>query len=349
MLSLPEMRKEIINLLPKDAFSPKFQYILIPIFLFIAILSFSYLTLKSHHGYLSLLYSIVLGLLYISYAFYTHHLLHGVVTRSKLLQKIVGQLGYLIILFPVDLWRMWHNVAHHLYANSDTNEDPDANLLLSDKDMASSTWINRIYLSFIPGSKKLVSYFYLFYSLSMGALFAKRLVIKSSKIRESYSKKYIYFQLQSLAMMCFWIILGYWMGIKNAFFVIIIPMLIANFGTMSHIATNHLLMPLTNTNHPLLNSMSVKVYKIFDIMHFNFSHHVEHHIFPTLHWKYYPLIRQYLKKNFSTYYICPNYLEALWHLYTTPRQYKDNNTLYNVVTSEAVTIESIHNKILKNS
>jgi fatty acid desaturase len=150
-------------------------------------------------------------------------------------------------------------------------------------------------------------------------------------------------------MIFFWILIGYSIGIYNTLFVILIPMALANFGILSYISTNHYLMPLTKINHPLLNSMSLKTLKIFDIIHFNFSHHVEHHIFPTLHWKYYPIVRQYLMKNVPKYYVCPSHFKALIYLYKTPREYKDNNTLFSSETGECFSIEKIHNEMQGNA
>jgi fatty acid desaturase len=41
---------------------------------------------------------------------------------------------------------------------------------------------------------------------------------------------------------------------------------------------------MTEVNDPLINSVSLRVPKILDVLHCNFSDHTEHHIFPLIDW-----------------------------------------------------------------
>jgi fatty acid desaturase len=104
---------------------------------------------------------------------------------------------------------------------------------------------------------------------------------------------------------------------------------VTNFIVMSYIATNHFMRPLTETNDPIENSMSVNSPAIVDRLHFNFSHHVEHHLFPTMSGADAPKVRDWLLAHEADRYVCPAHATALAYLYRTPRVYLDAHTLVN--------------------
>ena len=93
-----------------------------------------------------------------------------------------------------------------------------------------------------------------------------------------------------------WISLLFIMGPGKWLFAYVIPLLIANFIVMAYIATNHRLNPIVPVNDPLANCLSVTVPRWIDVLHFNFSYHTEHHLFPAMSSKYYPLVKRKLKK-----------------------------------------------------
>jgi fatty acid desaturase len=62
----------------------------------------------------------------------------------------------------------------------------------------------------------------------------------------------------------------------------VVPVLVANAIVMSYIATNHFLNPLTETNDPLANTLSVTAPRWLERLHLQFGYHVEHHLFPTV-------------------------------------------------------------------
>ena len=89
-----------------------------------------------------------------------------------------------------------------------------------------------------------------------------------------------------------WISLLFIMGPGKWLFAYVIPLLIANFIVMAYIATNHRLNPIVPVNDPLANCLSVTVPRWVDVLHFNFSYHTEHHLFPAMSSKYYPLVKK---------------------------------------------------------
>jgi fatty acid desaturase len=52
-----------------------------------------------------------------------------------------------------------------------------------------------------------------------------------------------------------------------------LPIWIGHGGAMFYIYTNNLLCRMTEVNDPLINSISLRVPKIFDLLHLNFSYH----------------------------------------------------------------------------
>lgn len=126
---------------------------------------------------------------------------------------------------------------------------------------------------------------------------------------------------QFLLPWSFWIGLGFVIGWNDWLFVFVIPLLIANVIVSSYIATNHNLNPMVPVNDPLANSLSVTVPKWIDVLHFQFSYHVEHHIFPGMNPKYYPLVKKQILRLWPERYHCMPFVKALVLLWKTPRVY----------------------------
>src|SRR4029453_150955 len=154
--------------------------------------------------------------------------------------------------------------------------------------------------------------------------------------------------VESLLIFSAWIALGWAFGWKVALFGIGIPMMIANTLLMSYIATNHFLRPLVDTYNPLVDSMSVTTLKVLDFFHLNFSHHVEHHFFPSMNWHFTPLVRRSLIAHFGGQYQSPYHWKALYWLFKTPRLYEDAQTLANPFTGERVKIRDVEEKLGPN-
>jgi fatty acid desaturase len=107
----------------------------------------------------------------------------------------------------------------------------------------------------------------------------------------------------------------------------LLPLAISNAGIMFYIYTNHLICRMTSVNDPLINSLSLRVPKIFDRLHLNFSYHTEHHIFPSLNSDYYPLVQELIQTHYPGRMNLVSAGEAWQLLMKTPRHYKDELTL----------------------
>jgi fatty acid desaturase len=77
---------------------------------------------------------------------------------------------------------------------------------------------------------------------------------------------------------------------------------------------------------------------LLDLLHLNFSHHVEHHIFPGMNTSYYPMLRRILLERYPEHYQLLDGREAWHRLLTTPRHYRDGETLVNWRGDRAVSL-----------
>jgi fatty acid desaturase len=104
--------------------------------------------------------------------------------------------------------------------------------------------------------------------------------------------------------------LGMWFGSSDWIWMGLTPSLLGAFLGMFYINTQHHTRPLLETNDPIGSSASVKLPRFFEILHMNFGHHVEHHIFPGMDNHYYPLMTPDLKRLLGPEYNEVSFVEA---------------------------------------
>jgi fatty acid desaturase len=83
----------------------------------------------------------------------------------------------------------------------------------------------------------------------------------------------------------------------------------------SYVLTNHGLRPVDDGHDVLAASTTVTVPKLVDVLHANFSYHAEHHLFPTMNSKYYPLVAELFQTRYPERYHRMPFLTAwsgLW-------------------------------------
>ena len=80
--------------------------------------------------------------------------------------------------------------------------------------------------------------------------------------------------------------------------------------------------------------MSVRAWRWIDPLHFHFSHHVEHHLFPKMGSDQAPKVRAWLQQEMPDRYVCPSHVKAGAMLYKPPRVYKDAKTLIDPLNPE---------------
>jgi fatty acid desaturase len=286
--------------------------------------------------YVALFGSLLIGNLYGSLMFLGHEIGHGATVRSRRLQDLFLYLAGAIFCLSPHLWRVWHHQTHHAHTNI-ARRDPDHFGTL--EEFYHLPRLGQFAFKLAPGSGHWLSALYLFCFFTVQS---QEVLWLSSRTMPGFErlqpKRAI---LDSACLATFWIVICLLAGARGAFFVVILPMLMANFVTLSYIVTNHMLRPLTETHDTLGTTMSVTTHKIFDVMHFQFSHHVEHHLFPAMSSVYYPLVRQSLRRHAGESYMSPPHLWALYVLFKTPRVYADAQTLIEPYSGRKVQVAEV--------
>jgi fatty acid desaturase len=343
-----EYAKTLRPLLPVEAFaSDPNKLVILLINLAILILGWGIASkLDSWSVYLIWLYlplSLIMGNSVVALLFSSHKLMHGGVIKNSQLTGLISLLGLSMLWMPPTLWKAVHNREHHKKTNS--LADPDRNYLQEQP----KTWGKWIQNLFVPSAE--VNPIWLavgmasawgvhtFRNLTSVLLFNNESVDYvpaafkvSAKDRLAIAGETILICLIHLSILIYLqfdpikLVLSYFL-----------PIGIGYAGVMFYIYTNHMLSPMTNINDPLLNSVSLRVPKLFDALHLNFSYHTEHHIFPAINSDYYPVVQELLKTHYPERM---NLLDAkvAWDLLRqTPRHYKNETTFTDWSGEKAVT------------
>ena len=310
-----ELRKH----LPKEYFRPVARRLLwlLP---FLVLAAGSIVVIAYWHlpWYVNLLLALVLGQCYGSLGFLGHETLHGSVVRSPWLRDAVGALCFAPFNLGPKLWRKWHNVEHHGHTQH-AHEDPDTMGTLEQwRERAALQWLYRL----APWLRSLLTFFSFTFWFSYHSFDMLRKYWHDFSRRER-----VILTLQYLAPVAFWLALLALVGPVKFLYVWLVPVLLANFIVMSYIATNHLLNPLAETNDSLVTSLTVRVPRWVDVIHFNFSHHTEHHVFPAMNPKYAPQVKALLQRLWPDRYNELPFGKALALLWRTPRLYRDHTSL----------------------
>lgn len=262
--------------------------------------------------------SLLIGMAFASLGFLAHEILHGSVVRTPLLRDILGGLCFFPFSLGPKLWRKWHNVEHHGHTQHG-EDDPDAMGTL--EDYRERPALRALY-AIAPWLRSLLTFaaFTFWFSFHSFEMFRRYLP-------EFRGRERLVVVGQLLVPLGAWSLLLLWIGPADFLFAYVVPLLLANFVVMSYIATNHLLNPLTPINDPLANSLTVETGRFIDVLHFNFSHHTEHHLFPAMNPKYAPKVKALAKELWPDRYHSMPHWKALATLWRTPRLYRDESHL----------------------
>jgi len=284
--------------------------------------------------YAALVASIGLGVLYASLFFFGHEVGHGAVIRSRRGRAAVLYVTCLIYGLSPHLWLIWHNHAHHGHTNM-ADHDPDT---FGTLEQFSRNRYSQLLARFAPGSGHWLSALYLplFFTLqSHGVLW---LFSSGPAFRHLDRRRAV---RDSALMALFWIVMAVWAGPRGALFAIVLPMLTVNTVMMSYVVTNHMLRPLAEGPDSLSTTMSVSTLKLIDLVLFNFSHHVEHHLFPSMSPRYYPRVRRSLRRHAADRYLAPAHWRAMLLVFRTPRLYVDARTLVQPATGQRIPLGAV--------
>ncbi|MFM7069685.1 MAG: fatty acid desaturase family protein [Actinomycetes bacterium] len=316
------LRKEIRATLPADTFErqPQRAWWFVPL-VATSVAGIATIITVRPAWYVCLLIGLGVGQCMAASGFLAHEVLHGSVVGSTRLQTALGYLGFGPMLVSPTLWRTWHNQVHHGKTNHG-NSDPDGFGTVGRYEKAPST---RFVARLAPGSRHPLSYLFLGYWFTFHGQVV--LWIQSRYMRSFARLNRRRAITDSAACAVIWLVVAILAGPFYALFAVVVPIVVTNAIVMGYIATNHFMRPLTESNDPIENSMSVTTLPVVDRLHFNFSHHVEHHLFPTMSAKHAPRVRAWLLAHEADRYVAPAHWTAIAYLYRTPRVYLDATTL----------------------
>ncbi|MEM9537359.1 MAG: fatty acid desaturase [Cyanobacteria bacterium P01_E01_bin.45] len=286
--------------------------------------------------------AVVMGNSVIVLLFSSHDLMHSKALKTPLVRQLTTLLGMTMLWMPPSLWKALHNRTHHNKTNS--LGDPDRNYLQSHPNnfgkwiqnlFAPSHNVNPLWTAIGMGYawgiytfRNLVSV--LFYNDGTNS-FAVAAFRVTEKERRAIAGELLAIVATHVGIMAFLsfdplkLALGYFL-----------PIWIGYAGCLFYIYTNHMLCRMTEVNDPLINSVSLRVPKILDVLHLNFSYHTEHHVFPGVNSDYYPQVQALLLEHFPGRFNLLPAMTAWRMMLTTPRHYKDEMTFTNWTGEQSV-------------
>jgi len=284
---------------------------------------------------LKFLISIVCGITLASLTFFLHDLMHGSMFKSRTIEYLFGILVGIFNFFPPLFWQRVHSFHH---ARTGDLDDPDRGYILREapkspaQKFAYKTRLSQDafhpFLSLLFMSTGFFWYF--LNTITYGLGIKKRSIAKGKygNVHILFNNKSKLFVIMELAIiLAFQSFLFSYVAkgvILDYFLISLIPAGIAHFTTMLYIHTNHFLSPLTGKiDDPLINSLSLKNPPFIDKIFSNFSHHVEHHLFPSMSSTHYPKVRELLLKLYPDRFQLIPMKEAVRLLAKTSRIYQD--------------------------
>lgn len=257
-----------------------------------------------------------------------HELLHGSIVKNRMAQEVLGFFCFLPFFISPTFWKFWHNNLHHSHTQK-IIMDPDA--YPTYRIYKQSRFIQWMY-KYTPGSGTFRSYLYFFFWFTFNAQVAQYYFRFRNRIFDKLNHKRVNLELAViLAIHTGALTL---IGPQNWLFAVFVPFLVMNYIPFSYISTNHNLSPLTSTNDPLVNTLTVTNHPILEFLHINFGYHVEHHLFPNMNGVHLKKVHLGLKDQFpDTYQVMPKW-KAIRQLYSTARIYKTSKVLMNPFTNE---------------
>ena len=354
LMTQADYAKKLRPLLPSEAFLPdrdKVWILLINVMIMIVGWAIaSYLDRWSwYYLWLYLPIAVIMGNSIIVLLFSTHDLLHSSAISNPWLRRVISLFGLTMLWMPPTLWKAVHNREHHNKTNSE--QDPDRSFLFSQP----NNWGKWIQNAFIPSSEVNPIGLVVGMAHSWGihtfrnltsVLFFNNRSAQYPVVAFSISEKErtaIALELLAIIGLHLTIILSLGFSPIKLLLSYFLPIWIGYSGLIFYIFTNHLLCRMTDKNDVLVNSLSIRVPKIFDLLHINFSYHTEHHIFPGMNPSYYPMMQELLLTHYPDQFNLMDADKAWKLMLETPRHYLDKTTFTDWSGTKLVPCPNLNN------
>jgi fatty acid desaturase len=321
--------RDLRPLLPAEAFRPN-PWAYVPICIHVAIIVTGWFATWYVPHVLWPVVGLVIGNSAAAICLYAHEVSHRSVTTNKYLLYPTEVLLWGLVAIPATLWQRVHG-AHHAHTNGD--EDTDRRFLAHE---LTPVGLVAAALMF-PNRVLRYSFTYLLYGIlfpwrhTIAMLYpgrskpdfvtAKPRYSTADKLRVGFELLFIVALQALIAKLTHGAY--FWAGI--------LPLFITSAVVASYVLTNHGLRPVDDGHDVLAGSTTVTVPKYVDVLHSNFSYHAEHHLFPTMNSKYYPLVADLFKARYPERYHRIPFLQAwsgLWrNALASPRRGEQDTTI----------------------
>lgn len=255
-------------------------------------------------------------------AFAAHEIGHGAVLRGRGARWLGEFIGWTYVLFTCSaVQRRAHNLLHHNHGN--TLNDPDRRPTLDEATMyRAQAWITTLIFpnSRVPWFCGLLGFHAAIcvYHINLLTHSLFRLPTRyntgmTDKVRLQATGEFAW----NAAVYAFFLgLAGFspWMGL-------FLWVMYATATTLDgiYIATNHMLTGYHPDEHdPVAQTVTLSLPGWVDFLHLRFSHHTEHHLYPTAGPAHYPAIRAALRARFPDRYHELNLPQALHRLFGSP-------------------------------
>jgi fatty acid desaturase len=293
-------------LLPREAFRPDPRHV-VRIAGHLLIIGAGYFVLReTSQWWVAALASLIVGHSQACLVFLGHDLSHNAIVKNAQGKRALELLIWGLNLIPPSLWIRVHNQNHHPETN--TLRDTDRVYRACEETRA-----NRIYNRLFHPNRKtpfrhpfvlvhFVTYIVRHLSAALMSGGRKPSVVTFKPHYSPALKRQILAELAIIAasQVALWFFLGgsWW----HYVLAVPVPILTASCVAMVYLFTNHFLNPLCEKTDPLIGTTSVEVPRCFDWLHDNTSYHTEHHLFPGMNPRYYPLVSKLLRQHFPERY-----------------------------------------------
>ncbi len=340
--SASELRRALKQALPPEAFEPQPWRGIAALLAFAATVAAAVVVVVTDLPWpVDLLLSIGIGQGIASVGLAAHESMHGAVFKSRAAQWLLAWVGFGPLLVTPGLWTAWHIRAHHRGANQ-TDYDPD---ILSTVDEYQQSWTTRVRAQLFPGSGHWLSVIGFFTLFSVEGQFFLWAVSGKPPLRDRIRMDRTLLRITSTMLIGGWIALGIALGPLNALWVLVLPLAVANFILMVYIGTQHWIRPRVDIDDPIVAALSVSVPRWMDVLHYRFSHHQEHHIFPSMSPRFAPMLRDKLREIEPEAVAVLPLRTAMRELLSTPTLYAQDGALARPDGSDNVDLAELSRRL----
>ena len=306
-------QKTLAHTIPSEAYKPAYYKLLymsihaVWIFGLMGMISIS-------SSWLCILFiSVLIGFSIVCLFLYSHELSHGAVIKKRKVSYLIKNFFWAFSGIPPTVWDRVHNHTHHHTMN--TPNDPDRKTHISEKNI----W-NDIYNLFIYPNKVIrysltIGFAMVFYSVkhTVAVFYSDAEKPAIVTYRPSYNKKQKRKVIIEICyIICFWLSIWYLIGIEKGVVMSAVSWVSYSSFVIIFIITQHLGRPLyKDVSDPLLTSTSVIIPRWLDRIIDWHSFHVEHHMFPSINFDYYPQLSKKIENKYPQKYHRIPFFKAL--------------------------------------